>query len=629
MADTKEIFGCDIGNGFCCISLLEKSRNDPRRMLPAKIDRNGMPSVAYVTPPNGDKIEVFSGSSAIDKYKKRAPEYLVHAIKTRLEESDIDVCGITVRTDVIYSAVVRDLIILGNEQRRNMGMEPIYDIVFTFPAAYTNDLSIVNKMENSIKNIVIDGKHINVMARLPEPAAVAIDYLYYMQNIAPSNIRIQKKEFTVLVYDLGHGTFDTAVVTARSKGEPFQLHIKDGLSNVGGKNFDDALYNEICGILSSKYNVVPQNSVEREAIRNVAVNIKHKLTDSEEVVENIGIGDGYHEIVVTRRRFEQLTEDLILQTMQMVADVLENAKQKRISIDAVVLSGGASQMPIVKNSLDEMLEDEKIPVRVYRPSEAVSFGAARYAKGFASIPITVKSIVANTSGEFLVGQTLNLSDINVWVTMSDGERIKNPAGLTTSSLVLTSPSNKITVSYKGASTVLTVYAKELKNPPTSHTTSPAKSVVNPSIKPVMQYSEPIVASRKSNSVLVQKADYSYGILVASKEKIDGEVQVLVKGDEQLPALSKEVRFRTDSGNVTFRIYRSLDKGSFDKISDVEKKAQSIMWMSFELPLNSEFSFRISVQEDYNIKAECILDDGTVYAKNTSDSLGQLFSRGVN
>ena len=319
--------------------------------------------------------------------------------------------------------------------------------------------------------------------------------------------------------------------------------------------------------------------------------------------------------------------------IQLPADVLDEAKRKSIQIDAVVLSGGASQMPIIKRSLGEILEDDSIPVRIYRPCEAVSFGAARYAEGFASVPITVKSISASVKGKFVVGQTMSANDINVWVTMSDGERLHNPEGITTSSLKLSTSANKITVSYKGVSTVLTVYAKEIIEPTKAKIESTPKPPMQTSVQTVVKMPiQPVVSAvkeNKSNSILVQKADYSYGILVASQDKLDGEVLVLIKGDEQLPAVSKEIRFRTESGNFTFRIYKSLAKGTFDKISDVEKEAQSVMRMPFELPINSGFSFRMTVQEDYNIKVECIMDDGMIFTKNTSDSLGQLFSRGVN
>lgn len=168
----------------------------------SKISKEGMPTSAYVA--SSSEIEVFSGRSAIDKYGSRNANKLVHAIKTRMVEGTINVGGIFVNTDDIYAAIVRDLVILGNEARQSMGKEKIYDLVFTFPASIANDITMINRMQNSIEKNIVDGHKLHVVSRLPEPAAVAVDYLYYMRNIVEINKRIVKDEYSILVYDLGH-----------------------------------------------------------------------------------------------------------------------------------------------------------------------------------------------------------------------------------------------------------------------------------------------------------------------------------------------------------------------------------------------------------------------------------------
>lgn len=232
----NDIFGCDIGNGYGYISVLENENTDPVVLLPSKISKEGMPTSAYVA--SSSEIEVFSGRSAIDKYGSRNANKLVHAIKTRMVEGTINVGGIFVNTDDIYAAIVRDLVILGNEARQSMGKEKIYDLVFTFPASIANDITMINRMQNSIEKNIVDGHKLHVVSRLPEPAAVAVDYLYYMRNIVEINKRIVKDEYSILVYDLGHGTFDIALVSIKGNETP-QLLIKDGIANVGGKNIDE------------------------------------------------------------------------------------------------------------------------------------------------------------------------------------------------------------------------------------------------------------------------------------------------------------------------------------------------------------------------------------------------------
>ena len=385
----KDIFGCDIGNGYGYISLLIDQAKDPVAMFPTNqdhLDKMGMRSSAYIVPPDGKNIEVYDGRTAYKKHI-REPEKFIHAVKTRLKEGKIPVPGISnpVSPTDVYGAIVRDLVILGNQERKNRGEKPIYDLVFTFPAAFTEDISLLNKMQSSIENIEIDEKKLKVRGRLPEPAAVAIDYLYYNEKILLKNITAgikTKDSHTVLVYDLGHGTFDVAVVTANKNGDPYKLHINAGLPDVGGKDFDDIIYNEICKKLKMDYGYTPTNENERENIREEANSMKHDLSDYEEADTNIFLKNGESaEIQITRSVFEAKSRGVINRTFELVEQVLTQAKEQNIQIDGVFLSGGASQMPMIKQGLEQMLDGENIPVNLYRPSNAVSYGAARYAYG--------------------------------------------------------------------------------------------------------------------------------------------------------------------------------------------------------------------------------------------------------
>ena len=245
----KYVLGCDIGNGYGYVSVLLNEKEDPIPLFPNKYGLKGfgMPTAAYVTPPHGKEIVVFKDGKASEKLYRSKPEQMVRAIKTRFKEKSIVVPGIEQPVNVgsVYSAITRDLIDLAEEELKNLSIEPIYDVVFTFPATFADNTDLLDMMQKSIEKNTINGNRINVLGRLPEPAAVAIDYLHYMQHIAPKEVRISEKKFTVLVYDLGHGTFDTAVVTAQSEGTPYVLHSKAGLPEIGGKDFDEVMYQEL------------------------------------------------------------------------------------------------------------------------------------------------------------------------------------------------------------------------------------------------------------------------------------------------------------------------------------------------------------------------------------------------
>lgn len=382
MSNDKYILGCDVGNGFGYVSVLFNNDEEPKSLLPANIREIGMPTTAYIKPPEGEVIEVFSNNRSAERRYEREHEQLVRAIKTRFSENVISVPSINRPVEVsrIYAAIVRDMVLATEDVLRTFNITPIYDIVFTFPASFAKQTEILEKMQQSIESVEINGNHLKVLGRIPEPAAVAIDYLHYMQNLAPEEIRTTKNDFTVLVYDLGYGTFDTAVVTAHSVGEPYTLHSIDGLQKLGGKDFDETIYNEMLAYLKANYNFTPNNNNKRNEIHREAVAAKIALSSDDTYLASFTLDDELCEVEITRERFEQISEYLIVQTMELVQNVIDDAKKQNIKIDCVVLSGGASQMPMVKRILEELVDGE-YPVLIHRPSKAVSFGASRFARG--------------------------------------------------------------------------------------------------------------------------------------------------------------------------------------------------------------------------------------------------------
>jgi hypothetical protein len=399
-------------------------------------------------------------------------------------------------------------------------------------------------MQKSIENVQINGQNIKVVGRLPEPAAVAIDYLYYMQNIAPADIKISGDSYTALVYDLGHGTFDVAVVTARSKGEPYQLHINDGLPDVGGKDFDAILYDEICRKLKIEYDYTPKNANAREIIRNAAIEIKHELSDSKNSRQEISLPDGsVATIEIERSLFEKKGKNLINQTLELVDNVIQQAKKDKIKIDSVILSGGASQMPMVIDGLKQLLGDEGITIQVYRPSEAVSYGAARYAYGRAELP-----------------------------------------------------------------------KPEPAPKPKPEPAPKPKPEPVPKPKP-----EPAPKPESTISTILENySEYCYGIWMPSDTSLAGFVNVMVESKRKLPAISDEITLVSSGSPMRLRLYRSKEKNIIAKTLNVEEQSESIMFIPFDVPENTECTVRIVVQEDYNVKVMCKPINAQIIEKSTMD-----------
>ncbi len=383
----REVLGVDVGNQNAFVSVVVVEKEDPKALIPNELPM-GMPTSVYVVPPKGEVIQVYNkrqtNANSVERNILRKPGCGIRALKTRMEEAYIKLDGVEkpVAVDKIYAEIVKAVVTLANEERVFQKKEPLYEIVLTYPAAYRDKPEILNRMKKSVESIMLDGHALKILGILPEPAAVAVDYLNYMQNIAPEEIRLKENQFNVVVYDLGHGTFDTALVTARSKGEPYKVLAYEADLESAGKAFDGILEAEILRQLKEKHDYTPKNERERERIRVSAVETKHKLTDEQDYFPNPQLPDGSYgtEVYISREQFEQLSGHILFETLGKIQNMLERAKELDTKVDAIVLSGGASRMPMVKTALEKLVEG-RIPVVLYRPSEAVSFGAARYACG--------------------------------------------------------------------------------------------------------------------------------------------------------------------------------------------------------------------------------------------------------
>lgn len=412
------IFGVDVGNGYGKVSVLQKEDADPMILLPDSL-LAGMPSTAYVAP---------NGEIAVYRARKR-PSRAVEAVKTKLCDAFIvleETKGHPYQVSPcdVYAAITRDLMTLANENRRMHGEAPVYQLVLTYPASFKDRPDLLGKLKSSVESVKLDGHSLIVRGMISEPSAVAIDYLYYMRNLA--SVPIQAEKYTVLVYDLGHGTFDTAVVTAFADAtKECELHCQNGDGEIGGKKFDDLLYAEL--VAQVRRQAGEKAAFDREALRKLAVDIKHDLSTRDISEQTFFAGDD-DEILLryTRQEFNQLIQPQLMRTLELVDAVREEAAAKGVTIDAIVLSGGSSNIPVIQEALCEVVEN-RIPVKVYRPNFGVTFGAARLAYG-----MTLKQYCERSSGICYDGEVHFLlnEDAELPCTSEKLEFVSAPSGRT-------------------------------------------------------------------------------------------------------------------------------------------------------------------------------------------------------
>ena len=391
---TGPVLGCDIGNAFAYASVAESADSDPSDLMPGDYVGRGMPTRAFVPAEPDKPIQVCDLKlGAPGRLMKKNPNQVVEAVKRSFSQSSISLKAPggtgellrSVRPEDVYAAIVRDLVIMANSQRRERKLPPVYDLVFTYPVAFLGDTRVRERIEDSIESVTLDGHKLRVVGSLPEPAAAALDYLYYVRRIQPGPADQKTGELTVLVVDLGHGSLDLAVVTATDKaGErPYVVHpFRSSDAPLGGIDFDDALEAHIRELIRAGGWKKKLTETQIGSIREEARQTKHRLSEAESAQPDLEfIAEAGKTLPpITRADFEARTADLLGQILEQVEDVLAQGRSAGVKIDRIILTGGGSHMPMLRRGVEELVRGE-CPVEPYRPERAVSYGAARYAWG--------------------------------------------------------------------------------------------------------------------------------------------------------------------------------------------------------------------------------------------------------
>lgn len=385
----ENVMAIDIGTGFGKAAIIYAGMKEPMILIPDDMPM-GMSSIAYV---NADgEIKTVAKGGVV------ANCTAVRNIKARLSESTVPVSvggkNYNIAPEKIYGEIARELISLANKMLVQKGKEPVYKVVVTYPAAFihSNDPRLTTKNVEAIRKIIesleIDGNKIEVVKMLPEPVAAAYEAICFERNVKENPIT--DKDYNVAVYDLGHGTFDVAVVTSTDKkDQPFDVIAQGGDKDIGGRIFDDKIYEYLCKKIGhpDKIELTPRDEGELHFTK--AVNIKHGFKNSDEVFDNffpVNAGE-FVDISMKRSEFESLIATDLNNALIKTVETIERAKQKQIAINEIILTGGSSQIKAIEEMLTQAFSNQNIKVRGFRPEHAVVFGAARYAFNLEKAPV--------------------------------------------------------------------------------------------------------------------------------------------------------------------------------------------------------------------------------------------------
>lgn len=244
--------------------------------------------------------------------------------------------------------------------------EPVTEAVVTVPAYFNDSQRQATKDAGRIAGL--DVKRI-----INEPTAAALAY----------GMDKAKGDRTVIVYDLGGGTFDVSVIEiAEVDGEhQFEVLATNGDTFLGGEDFDNLLINDLVDQFKKDSGFDLKNDpLAMQRLKEAAEKAKIELSSAQQTDVNLpyitadASGPKHLNIVITRAKLEGLVSDLVQRTLEPCRVALQDAGIEVSAINDVILVGGQTRMPLVQKTVAEFFNKEAR--RDVNPDEAVAMGAA-------------------------------------------------------------------------------------------------------------------------------------------------------------------------------------------------------------------------------------------------------------
>ncbi|MCM1535464.1 MAG: Hsp70 family protein [Clostridium sp.] len=354
------VFGIDLGTTYSCISYIDEY-GKPIVLKNSDGDHT-TPSVVMIE----SESNIVVGTEA-KRSIEMEPDRTVQFIKRKMgkENDTVTLNGTTYHAPEISSMILKKIVNDANEELRQTGVlkdgESVKDVVITCPAYFGMNERQATKAAGELAGL-------NVLNIINEPTAAAISY-----GVSGSD-----KNETVLVYDLGGGTFDITVMSI--SGSDISVVCTGGDDQLGGKDWDEALM----GYVTERYEEENGEDLteDPETVAALYVDVetwKKALTSREKVNISVNGPAGRFREELTREKYEELTSDLLNRTKNLLDDVLATAEKQGYpisKIDKVLLVGGSSRMPQVAAMIER---DYHVTPVLADPDEAVAKGAAIYA----------------------------------------------------------------------------------------------------------------------------------------------------------------------------------------------------------------------------------------------------------
>ena len=355
----KQVYGIDLGTTNSCIAVI--GEDGQPEVIKNLEDHYTTPSVIFYDE-NGDPVVGGEAKSMMGSDIKRTVAFIKREMSNKNYHQDIEGVNESVTPITASALILKKVVDDANEQRSYEGLPPIHKAVITVPAYFGNDERKRTEQAAEIAGL-------EVLGLLNEPTAAALSY---------GTKGLNNKTF--MIYDLGGGTFDVSIM--RMQNGELETLASDGNHHLGGKDWDTALIDialqkEGLGVT---YDDI-KDSKEVGKMLIAAENCKKNLSKADKAAFKFMYQRKMHFIEISRSMFEEITEELVDLTINIVEKAKKLALERTdsLNITDIILVGGSSYMPMIKKRLMDEYPNCNIRLDNLEPDRAVAKGAAIHA----------------------------------------------------------------------------------------------------------------------------------------------------------------------------------------------------------------------------------------------------------
>ncbi len=347
----SKVIGIDLGTTNSAVAVMEGGESV---IVPNSEGNRTTPSVVAFTK-DGERLV---GETA----KRQAitnPDRTITSIKREMgTEYKVNIDGKDYTPEEISAMILQKL---KADTESYLG-EEVTEAVITVPAYFTDSQRQATKNAGKIAGL-------NVKRIINEPTAAALAY----------GIDKETDQHKVMVYDLGGGTFDVSILEVGDG--VFEVLATRGNNRLGGDDFDEKLLNYLADEFMKQNGVdLRKDATSKQRLKDAAENAKKEL--STRVSTNVNLpfisavnGTPVHlNMDITRSKFDELTSDLVEESLKPVRQALQDAGLDHSDIEKVLLVGGSTRIPAVQEAVKKLIG--KNPQKDINPDECVAIGAA-------------------------------------------------------------------------------------------------------------------------------------------------------------------------------------------------------------------------------------------------------------